>query len=219
MVVQWQSCAWLFVTPWTVAQQAPLSMELPRQEYWSGLPFPSPGDFSQPKDWTCLSGIGQALFWVCLWMCFWMRLIFKSADEWNILRPLGWLSSNQLKACMGSQRGGHDWACTHTQRERLPGVRRNSFCLIALSWDVNVSMPLSWATVSSWVLSFPAFSLELAPPALLVSALWTGTRTAPCTLPASGPRLPAEVLGLLRLCNALSQFFIIHLSRDFHMFI
>ena len=30
--------------PWTVAQQAPLSMEFFRQEYWSGLPFPSPGD-------------------------------------------------------------------------------------------------------------------------------------------------------------------------------
>ena len=34
----------LFVTPWTVAYQAPQSMEFSRQEYWSGLPFPSPGD-------------------------------------------------------------------------------------------------------------------------------------------------------------------------------
>ena len=33
-----------FATPWTVARQAPLSMGFPRQEYWSGLPFPSPGD-------------------------------------------------------------------------------------------------------------------------------------------------------------------------------
>ena len=32
------------MTPWTVAHQAPLSMEFSRQEYWSGLPFPSPGD-------------------------------------------------------------------------------------------------------------------------------------------------------------------------------
>ena len=32
-------------TPWTAAHQAPLSMEFSRQEYWSGLPFPSPGDF------------------------------------------------------------------------------------------------------------------------------------------------------------------------------
>ena len=34
----------LFATPWTVAHQAPPSMEFSRQEYWSGLPFPSPGD-------------------------------------------------------------------------------------------------------------------------------------------------------------------------------
>ena len=34
----------LFVTPWTVASQAPLSMGFPRQEYWSGLPFSSLGD-------------------------------------------------------------------------------------------------------------------------------------------------------------------------------
>ena len=35
----------LFVTPWTVAHQAPLSMEFSTQEYWSGLPFPSQGIF------------------------------------------------------------------------------------------------------------------------------------------------------------------------------
>ena len=38
-------CPTLFVTPWTVARQAPLSVGFPRQEYWSWLPFPSPGDF------------------------------------------------------------------------------------------------------------------------------------------------------------------------------
>ena len=38
------SCIRLFATPWTVAHPAPLSMEFSRQEYWSGMPFPSPGD-------------------------------------------------------------------------------------------------------------------------------------------------------------------------------
>ena len=42
------SCVRLFVTPWTVARQAPLSMGFSRQEYWSGLPCPSPGDFPNP---------------------------------------------------------------------------------------------------------------------------------------------------------------------------
>ena len=37
-----------FATPWTVTHQAPLSMEFPRQEYWSGLPFTSPGDLPYP---------------------------------------------------------------------------------------------------------------------------------------------------------------------------
>ena len=38
----------LFMTPWTVAPQAPLSIGIPRQEYWSGLPFPSSGDLPDP---------------------------------------------------------------------------------------------------------------------------------------------------------------------------
>ena len=38
----------LFAALWTVAHQAPLSLEFSRQEYWSGLPFPSPGDRPDP---------------------------------------------------------------------------------------------------------------------------------------------------------------------------
>ena len=38
----------LFATPWTVAHHAPLSMGFSRQEYWSGLPFPSPEDLPYP---------------------------------------------------------------------------------------------------------------------------------------------------------------------------
>ena len=37
-----------FATPWTVAHQAPLSVGFPRQEDWSGLPFPFPGDLPDP---------------------------------------------------------------------------------------------------------------------------------------------------------------------------
>ena len=37
------------MTLWTVAHQAPLSMEFSRQKYWSGLPFPSPGDLPNPR--------------------------------------------------------------------------------------------------------------------------------------------------------------------------
>ena len=42
------SRVWLFATPWIVAYHAPPSMGFSRQEYWSGLPFPSPGDLPDP---------------------------------------------------------------------------------------------------------------------------------------------------------------------------
>ena len=42
------SRVWLSVTPWTVAHQAPMSMGFSRQEYWSGSPFPPPGDLPDP---------------------------------------------------------------------------------------------------------------------------------------------------------------------------
>ena len=38
----------LFVSPWTVAYEVPPSMGFPRQEYWNGLPFPSPGNLPNP---------------------------------------------------------------------------------------------------------------------------------------------------------------------------
>ena len=42
------SHVWLFAAPWIVVHQAPLPMEFSRQEYWRGLPFPSPGDLPNP---------------------------------------------------------------------------------------------------------------------------------------------------------------------------
>ena len=47
----------LTVTPWTVAHEAPLSMEFLRQEYWSGFPFPTPRELPDPRGWTCVSWV------------------------------------------------------------------------------------------------------------------------------------------------------------------
>ena len=52
-----------FLTALTIAHQAPLSMGFPRQEYWSGLPFPSPGESSRPRDWTCISCIDKQILY------------------------------------------------------------------------------------------------------------------------------------------------------------
>ena len=48
VVVQLLDQVQLFVTPWTVVHQAPLSMGFPWQEYWGGLPFSFPGDLPDP---------------------------------------------------------------------------------------------------------------------------------------------------------------------------
>ena len=59
----------LFVPLWTVAHQAPLSMEFSRQEYWSGVPLPTPGDLLDPgiKPESLVSsavvGINHLVFW------------------------------------------------------------------------------------------------------------------------------------------------------------
>ena len=62
MTVKLLSCVQLYVTPWTVACQGPLSMGLPRQEYWIGLAFPFPGGSSSPRDWTPVTYLADRFF-------------------------------------------------------------------------------------------------------------------------------------------------------------
>ena len=78
------SGVWLSVIPWTVAFQAPLSMGFPRQEHWSGLPFPSPGKSSWSRVWTQVSCIAGGFF--TIWA---MGLPYQCC----------W-STNQEKVCM-----------------------------------------------------------------------------------------------------------------------
>ena len=53
----------IFATPWTVALQAPLSMGSPRQEYWSGVPFPSPEDLPNPGIESLVSCISRQVLY------------------------------------------------------------------------------------------------------------------------------------------------------------
>ena len=62
VVLVTKSCPTL-VTPWTVALQAPLSMGFPRHEYWSGLPFPSPGDLPDPGNQALISCTGRQILY------------------------------------------------------------------------------------------------------------------------------------------------------------
>ena len=66
------NCVWLFVTSWTVAHQAPLSIELSRQEYWSRLPFSTPGNLSNPGSNLCLLHCQADSLPLChLKKCYW----------------------------------------------------------------------------------------------------------------------------------------------------
>ena len=58
------SHVWLFATPWTVAHQSSLSMGFPRQEYWSGLQFPSSRGSSPPRDQTWVFYVS----WIGRWI-------------------------------------------------------------------------------------------------------------------------------------------------------
>ena len=56
------SCVRLFATPWTVAFQAPLSVGFSRQDYWSGLPFPTAGDLPNPGVETTSPALAGGFF-------------------------------------------------------------------------------------------------------------------------------------------------------------
>ena len=75
----------LFVTPWTIAHQTPLSLALPRQEYWSGLPCPSPGDLSEPEmelaSLTSLASAGEFFT-----TSAWWAAVHGVAQSWTQLK-------------------------------------------------------------------------------------------------------------------------------------
>ena len=79
------SRVWLFATPWTAAYQAPLSMGFSRQEFWSGVPSPSP--------WYLFSMVTSALFFI---------IFLYSAYCWSTyLLDFCFLSQNYLLTCSG----------------------------------------------------------------------------------------------------------------------
>ena len=95
MCVYVLSCVQLFVTLWTLVYQAPLSMGLSRQEYWSGLPFPPPGDLPEQGSNPCL---------LCL--LHWQAV---SLPLYHLGGPEGWIDysfSTETSMDSGRQIGG-----------------------------------------------------------------------------------------------------------------
>ena len=78
------SRVWLLVTPWTAAYQAPLSVGFSRQEYWSGVPLPSPKLFTVLFlyfGWRVqLWSLTALAFWLIIFWCWWLRASFLHLD-------------------------------------------------------------------------------------------------------------------------------------------
>ena len=85
------SCVQLFVTPWTVAHQAPLSLEFSRQGYWNRLPFPLPGDRPNPEtESTRLASLALAgrFFTNCAtWEAISIQWIGKKKKKSTAIKP------------------------------------------------------------------------------------------------------------------------------------
>ena len=100
------SRSWFFVTPWTVACQACLSTEFSRQEYWSGLPCPSPGDLSKPGIEPQVSCIADWFFTVWATREFYISLNLRFIVKLRLPR---WLSGKESACqCRRYKRCGFD---------------------------------------------------------------------------------------------------------------
>ena len=90
------SAVQLFVTPWTIAHQAPLSMEFSRQEYWSGYLFSSPGDLPNPgiepgsPEFQANDISHYSSNYLQLFVTTVIKFFFN-----NILIPVGWCQSKK----------------------------------------------------------------------------------------------------------------------------
>ena len=121
----------LFVNPWTVAYQPPPSMGFSRQEYWSGLPLPSPGDLPDPGIKPGSPALQQTLYclshqgspdWVKGCPNIWWNI---SGHVWEVVsrRDYEWESSSSLRA----------W------REQKDRAKANSLSLLELR---DISSPV-----------------------------------------------------------------------------
>ena len=93
-------CVRFSVTPWTVARQTPLSTGFPRQEYWNGLPFPSPGNLSTQGSNPHLLHCRRILYHCATWEAYvTIILILYSSDYTLIIKAtllIKWIYSDKI---------------------------------------------------------------------------------------------------------------------------
>ena len=117
------SCVWLFVAPWTVAHQVPLSMGLSMQEYWSGLSFPTPGDLPNP-------GIKPAS----------LALLALEADSLPLrhLGSLKWMWFDIKKEGNSDTCYNMDEPWGYYANEISQSHTKNNYPMVPLTWGIKV---------------------------------------------------------------------------------
>ena len=112
---KWKSLShvWCFVTPWTITCQAPPSMEFSRQEYWNGLPFPSPGDLPNPEIEPRSPSIAGRVFTIQATKESTSKILFKKA-YWNF-KVLARIQNN----CYHSDTTGVNLKCYSHSRNQF----------------------------------------------------------------------------------------------------
>ena len=148
------SCVWLFVTPWTVACQASLSMESSRQEYWSGLPFPPTGYLPdagiKPVSLISLVLALSGRFFTTSTMVQWgkWRLLIVRGD-WSRLH-LPQVLPSHLRLSNAAHRSGSSallkgfcfWWHLYSSRSEISNINHHSLAAsvwfwMYLSWDLQ----------------------------------------------------------------------------------
>ena len=119
------SCAQLFAIPWTGAQQAPLSMGFYREDYWNGLPFPSPGDLPNPGIESA-SLTSPALAGGFLFLFFSLLCHLGSPNNWYFL----WIHNLWSTSVSSVSRGLQNWNAGRT-------VLYNDLWSMAMECQVN----------------------------------------------------------------------------------
>ena len=142
----------LFVTPWTVAHQAPLSVGFSRQEYWSMLPFPPPGDLPDPgieptsalesRFFTTESPGKPLKFWTVVHFC---------EEIWSVRRLWKGHQVRRWQCPLGSENRNRDLSYTvqgnefcHQLKEQQIFLQITSFLVIAM-WDPEWRTQLKYA--------------------------------------------------------------------------
>ena len=154
----------LFATPWTVARQAPLFMRLPRQEYWSGLPFLSPGDLPDPgielESLTCPALAGR----------FFTAAAAKSLQSCSTLCDLIEGSSPGSPIPGILQARTLEWVAisfSNAWKWKVKGKSLNRIRLLATPWTAAYHAPpsMGFSRQEYWRgLPLPYRSLLLVPP-------------------------------------------------------